>query len=186
MGTGVSIQHTQDADGRELYATEMLMLEGSAGGVMIRESPTRAGNGGTTIRAVPGGFMISSFFDIYIEVSTDGGGSWEEASQPAHIELRSDPALAPVLLAPTRLLPPPNDQYVSPAEYHILLANGIMIKDVKHKLFTLSANPPPVGAPPETHHFDSQLDMQLSLDGGASWTAMRAPAGVDVRISRLS
>jgi hypothetical protein len=38
--------------------------------VMIRESPTRA------IPPAGGGDSVSSFFDIYVEISTDGGGSW--------------------------------------------------------------------------------------------------------------
>ena len=48
--------------------------------------------------------MISSFFDIYIEVSTDGGGSWEPADEPARMELKVDPALIPPVVAPR---PPP-------------------------------------------------------------------------------
>ena len=188
-GVSAFIHHSLDAGGVESYDTEMLNLSAAGGGlpsgIQIRESPTRAGTGSTTVRAVPGGYMVSSFFDIYIEVSTDGI-TWEEASAPAHVELRSDPELARVVPTPTRLLPSPVDNYVSPADYHIALASGIVIKDIRHKLFTDAVTPPLVGAAPATHHFDSQLDFQLSQDGGLTWTATRAPASVDVKISRLS
>ena len=45
---------------------------------------------------------------------------------------------------------------------------------------TAAAQP---GSPPQQHHFDSQVDMQLSTDGGASFRFVRAPAGVDVLVS---
>ena len=45
--------------------------------VMLRESTTLASTGQTTIDSAPGGgFMISSFFDIFTEVSLDGGATW--------------------------------------------------------------------------------------------------------------
>jgi hypothetical protein len=44
--------------------------------IMIRESPTRASTGRFATEAVAGGYMIDSFFDIFIEVSLDGGQTW--------------------------------------------------------------------------------------------------------------
>jgi hypothetical protein len=59
-------------------------------GVLIRESPTKTSAGQTTIHKPGAGtFMISSFFDIYIEVSTDGGQSWFPADQTLHMQLKS-------------------------------------------------------------------------------------------------
>ena len=183
------IHHSQDAGGAESYDTEMLSLTAAGGGlpsdIQIRESPTRAGTGGTTIRAVPGGFMVSSFFDIYIEVSTDGlklGGGF--GACPCRTALRSGAGGGGA--DADAIVPPPVDKYVSPADYHIALASGIIIRDIKHKLFTQSVNPPPVGGRPATHHFDSQLDFQLSTDGGQTWQPPARPPGVDVQISRLS
>jgi hypothetical protein len=66
----------------EYYDMEMMQLDISGGtllaGVQIRESPIRASLGRTTSSAVGGGatYQIDSFFDIYTEVSTDGGMSW--------------------------------------------------------------------------------------------------------------
>jgi hypothetical protein len=66
--------------GKQIFDTEMLQLDISGGslppGVMIRESPTRASTGRTTERPGAGGFYIDSFFDIFTELSLDGGQTW--------------------------------------------------------------------------------------------------------------
>ena len=65
---------------RTIFDTEMLQLDISGGtlppGVMIRESPTRASTGRTTERPGAGGYYIDSFFDIFTELSLDGGQTW--------------------------------------------------------------------------------------------------------------
>jgi hypothetical protein len=62
------------------YSTEMLGLDITAssplGPVMIRESPTLASTGHTTLTPVTGGYTVNSFFDIYTEISLDGGMNW--------------------------------------------------------------------------------------------------------------
>jgi len=87
-----------DGDTRT-FQTEMLSLDLSGGtlpaGVKIRESPTLASTGQTKISAFPkGGFLIDSFFDIFVEVSLDGGQTWTpETNGPTHVEL-TEPAPA--------------------------------------------------------------------------------------------
>jgi hypothetical protein len=89
----VSVTLTQVDGGTRTFDTEMLQLNLSGGtlpaGVMIRESPTLASTGRTTIReSSKGGFVIDSFFDIFVEVSLDGGGSWTpETNGPTHVVL---------------------------------------------------------------------------------------------------
>lgn len=85
--TRATIRSTTAAGGEELYATEIELKTPIAGphGVMIRESPTRASGGGHVRTVVPGGTTIDSFFDIYIEVSTDGW-NWEASDVPLHVE----------------------------------------------------------------------------------------------------
>jgi len=63
------------------FDTEMLSLNLSGstalGPFMIRESPTRASTGRTTITPLGGGtFLIDSFFDVFTELSIDGGQNW--------------------------------------------------------------------------------------------------------------
>ena len=52
----------------------------SKAGIMIRESPTLASTGRTTIATLSDGYLISSFFDVFTEVSLDGGMSWNPAA----------------------------------------------------------------------------------------------------------
>ena len=48
---------------------------------IIRESPTLASLGQSTITSLPGGqFRIDSFFDIWTEMSIDGGNTWAPAA----------------------------------------------------------------------------------------------------------
>ena len=47
------------------------------GGTLIRESPTRQSLGQTQITDLGGGqFRIDSFFDVFTELSVDGGQTW--------------------------------------------------------------------------------------------------------------
>ncbi len=81
------------ASGGELYQTEMLQLDIQGGnlplGTMIRESPTLQSTGQTTVKPVSGGFKIDSFFDIFTELSVDGGATWMPSTTgPGHVVLR--------------------------------------------------------------------------------------------------
>lgn len=76
------------------YNTEMLQLDIQGGnlpaGVMIRESPTLQSTGQTTIAHNGTGYHIDSFFDIFTELSVDGGQTWNPSSSgPGHVVLTS-------------------------------------------------------------------------------------------------
>jgi hypothetical protein len=76
------------------FQTEMrsMDLTGSSifGPYMIRESPTLASTGQTTVTDIGGGlFRISSFFDVFTELSIDGGQTWMPSSGSTHVELQS-------------------------------------------------------------------------------------------------
>jgi len=68
------------------FDTEMLQLDISGGtlpaGVRIRESPTIASLGKTDISPFGGGFAIDSFFDVFTELSLDGGQQWVPSQSP--------------------------------------------------------------------------------------------------------
>src|SRR5436190_7909445 len=78
----VKVDSTSDVGSSRFFDTEMLQLDISGGtlpaGVMFRESPTKASLGRTSVRQDPatGQNYISSFFDVFTELSTDGGASW--------------------------------------------------------------------------------------------------------------
>jgi hypothetical protein len=86
-----------------IFDTEMLQLNASGGslppGFMLRESPTLASRGRTTDRPVNGGFRISSFFNVMLEMSTDNGNTWSVADSPATVVL-STPNSYAVLVPP--------------------------------------------------------------------------------------
>jgi len=98
----VRVQKTnQSGPGFGVFDTEMLQLDISGGtlppGVMIRESPTLQSLGRTTIRNTGGGYYIDSFFDIFTELSVDGGQTWMPSEgPPGHMGMDVvNPTLAP-------------------------------------------------------------------------------------------
>jgi hypothetical protein len=72
-------------------------LTGLPGGLMIRESPSLASSGQTTITDLGGGqFKIDSFFDVFTELSLDGGQSWHPSNGSMHVtENPYSPTTAP-------------------------------------------------------------------------------------------
>jgi hypothetical protein len=86
---------------------EMVSLDIMGGtlpsGVMIRESPTLASMGGTMIQDLGGGgggggYKVDSFFDIFTEITLDGGQTWAPASGPLHMMGTPEPATLTLLL----------------------------------------------------------------------------------------
>ena len=92
------------------FATEMLSMSLSGvtpfGPFMIRESPSRPSLGQTTITDIGGGlYQIDSFFDVFTELSIDGGASWMPshdefgAPQAGHVVLVPEPTSMSLLAA---------------------------------------------------------------------------------------
>ena len=74
------------------FQTEMISmsLTGNMGGipVEIRESPTQPSQGVTTITDLGGGqFRIDSFFDVFTELSVNGGPFMPDLNGPSRMEL---------------------------------------------------------------------------------------------------
>ncbi len=85
------------------FDTEILQLDIAGGnlppGVLIRESPILASNGQTVIRDIGGGqFQIASFFDIFTELSLDGGQTWIPSNGSVTMELQPAPEPGTILL----------------------------------------------------------------------------------------
>jgi hypothetical protein len=189
--TTVSLNHTNDDGCTNFYSSEMTQLDISGGslpaGVMIRQSPTRRSLGQLTVRpAAGGGFLMNSFFDIWPELSLDNGNTWMPATNAAHMALTNN---SPELFSKTNLLPAPLVTYSSPpnrvARYctnGTCCTNGIIISNIIHRAFSSSQPPPPLGSN-ALHSFGSQLDFQLSLDGGATFSQQHVPANVTVQVN---
>lgn len=75
------------------FPTELLSLDlqGQIPGgpqVMLRESPSRSSTGETTISDLGGErFQVDSFFDIWTEISIDGGTTWSPAGESLRLDL---------------------------------------------------------------------------------------------------
>jgi hypothetical protein len=76
--------HITNAVGSSFFDTEMLSLNLSGtspfGPFMIRESPTLASLGRASVQPSGNTFMIDSFFDVFFELSIDGGQTWGPSS----------------------------------------------------------------------------------------------------------
>ena len=74
------------------FNTEMLQMDlsGSSGfgPLQLRESPTLPSTGQSTITDIGGGqFNVSSFFDVFTELSVDGGATWNPSQgPPSHVD----------------------------------------------------------------------------------------------------
>jgi hypothetical protein len=67
-----------------------MSLSGDVGGVSIevRESPSKASEGKTRVDDIGGGlFEIDSFFDVFVEISIDGGPFQPQTNEPLRMEL---------------------------------------------------------------------------------------------------
>ena len=90
-------------DGSYIYDTEMLQLDlqGShpnGGPFMIRESPTLASTGRYSVQPLPGGvYRIDSFFDIFTEISLDGGQTWTPSDESTRVRIMPTPGAAALL-----------------------------------------------------------------------------------------
>ena len=78
------------------FETEMLSMSLSGmtpfGEVMIRESPTLPSLGVTSVSDIGGGmYHIDSFFDVFTELSIDGGQSWIPSQGATHVDLCPEP-----------------------------------------------------------------------------------------------
>ncbi len=87
-----------------IFATEIvsMSLSGDVGGtpVIIRESPTMSSTGQTTITDLGNGmYHVDSFFDVFTELSVDGGQTWTPSEGPTRMELAPEPPPAPTLVA---------------------------------------------------------------------------------------
>ena len=77
------------------YSTEMIELlingSGPIGSYMLRESPTKQSLGRHTVRSDPRGYRISSFFDVFLELSFNDG-PFVPANRSIRVQASAPPA----------------------------------------------------------------------------------------------
>src|SRR5262249_24809330 len=95
-GSQEDLVHGKVGNTTGTFNTEMLQLNlnGNSpfGPFMIRESPTLASVGQTSVTDIGGGmYRIDSFFDVFTELSVDGGASWIPSDSSSHVVLMPEP-----------------------------------------------------------------------------------------------
>ncbi|MFN0010791.1 MAG: hypothetical protein ACKVS8_04010 [Phycisphaerales bacterium] len=95
----VRVDHVSDSGATMFFDTEMLQLDiNFGGGVMVRESLTLQSLGKTEITDIGGGmFFIDSFFDVFTELSLDGGQTWIPSDGSVEMVLHPTPGAAGLL-----------------------------------------------------------------------------------------
>jgi hypothetical protein len=97
------ITNTGGAGSTSAFDTEMLSLDlsgaGPFGPFMIRESPTLVSLGKHTIASDPRGYRVSSFFDVFLELSMDGGETWHPANRSMRVLASLPPPMPGTLFA---------------------------------------------------------------------------------------
>jgi hypothetical protein len=92
---------TSDEGGVRIFDNELLRVGTNIDGfelmitedIFLRESPTIASTGQTVITDLGGGmYNIDSFFDVYTELSVDGGLTWTAGDKPMRMVLYPEPA----------------------------------------------------------------------------------------------
>ena len=182
----IQITCTGSAFGENTYDIQLITMNISGGGLLagvsIRESPALTSMGGATMRMVTGGgYRISSFFDIFTEISIDGGVTWTPSASSGYVELYADPSIIPPVFAPSAILPPMVSQEVLTDPAGMSFTSGIVMKDVKAKIYTGWVTPPPLGGM-AMHTYDLQVDFLFSNDWGMTFTPKRAPGTMTVRV----
>ena len=91
------VTHTDDFAQQRRFSVEMLSLTlsgsgGSGGTLLLRESPTKASLGRLSVEPNGDGFRINSFFDIFTEISLDGGTTWFPSAESTRVEQQLLPA----------------------------------------------------------------------------------------------
>jgi len=181
-------------DWRDHYETEILKLDISGGtlplGVMIRESPTRKSLGMTTLRQVPGltaaepsGYRIGSFFDIFTDISLDGGQTWSAGRKPSHVILTAQPP--PVGQATATF--PPAGSYNSPRVEITRFPNGLLARRYRHSIRIPPIIPRPwpcLTCPPDIFEFPAPLLFEFSVNGGQTWQEGQAQSLVQVMVDQ--
>jgi len=65
----------------------MTQFDLSGSGILIRVDPSNASNGQTTITDIGGGlFQFVSFFDLFTDLSVDGGQNFIPSQGSTHVE----------------------------------------------------------------------------------------------------
>jgi len=168
------------------WDTEILSMDlsGDVGGVSIelRESPSKKSPGDSKVKDNGDGtFQIDSFFDVFTEISVDGGPFQPQTNEAVRIDLtRARPsAVLPQPDLPPEPNPPDCDEvssgYLSMDSDLFMFPSGLDLNEPILKCFqnvAISAGP---GAADETQRFDALFEAMVDLGTGPMPVVMSGP-----------
>ena len=86
-----SIVLTSDSGDRRVYTTELVtfqLADGMPDGVVVRESPDLVSAGPAVVTPTADGLhRVEAHYDVWLEISLDGGRSWEPAEAAVRMTL---------------------------------------------------------------------------------------------------
>jgi len=179
----VRYDHTTSGDYTETFATEVIALDiagGDLGVVRLRESPTLASTG-TQHTAIKGGrYSVDSFFDIFTEVSVDGGGTWWPAAGSGTLTF----SYPPECHFYQELFPPPplDAMYTNNSADTIVYTSNVWIRSFNFNRYTMGMPLPPPGGN-QIHAFGDEVRFDMTMDGGATWSPVTTAGNNTVRVT---
>ena len=128
--------------------------------------------------AQPGGYRVSSFFDIFTDISLDSGVTWHSSRNASHVELVASP---PAVGEATDTFPP-QGSYNGPAQEITRFTDIIWVRRCFHPIppITFPWPLPCLSCPPEINIFDPGLTFEVTLDGGQHWAQLQTTSQVGV------
>jgi hypothetical protein len=185
----IRLSHVADVGGTRVFDTEMIMMNlygGTLpGGVMVRESPTLQSKGRLKIINIGSsgedGVSVSSFFDIFTEISLDGGATWTPASEAVSLDFSSSP---PSISVATNNFPPEGMDFRPSSYGTTTFENGVMIRNIELRRFGVGLPMPdaPLGVSSSVSSF-FDVFTEISLDG-STWSPSSNVAPVMFSITR--
>jgi hypothetical protein len=183
VSLSVKTDHTADSGSINLFETEMLQMDITGGDLSVmrfRESPTKASKGRTLLQPDGDEYRISSFFDIFTEVSVDGGATWYTSSNTLSISLFYPAEYGSMIGAF-----PPDVKFKTAEGDVIAWASGIQMRNIVHKNFSGSVGLPALGMS-VVGSYSEVIDYEISFDGGLTWSPGSTLSSNSARMTHVS
>jgi hypothetical protein len=131
-------------------------------------------------------FVVDSFFDVFTEISIDGGPFQSQINGAGRLDLLP---IRPSVVRPDASLPPEPEPLVCAAvssRYEVIgdqlvFPNGIDFTQIQHKCFSNVVTSVPVGTDDESASFDSIITAIVDDGSGPQWVELSGPAQTIVR-----
>jgi hypothetical protein len=166
-----------------------MSLSGDVGGVSIeiRESPAKTSPGETSVLDNGDGtFNVDSFFDVFVELSVDGGPFQAQTNEAARMDLQR---VIPTVTLDSPSLPPESNPIdcadivsgYAGLSVHALFPNGIDFSNPRHQCFqNVSTSVDPVTGD-ETESFDSIVEGTFDDGSGPQQATLSGPVKILTR-----